>query len=242
MRYNKIIVALIVVIAMCLPSCQKGSIFGIRGEGGQVTETRDLKDFNAIRLSIDANVLYTQDSVFKVEITAQKNILAVMNLTNESGELHIDFKRNVYKHQNISVVVHSPDLNKLTVSGSGNITTAGNLATTHLDLGISGSGDITIPAADLQSITAHISGSGNIRLDNGTCKSETFEISGSGNINTEFLSALNGDAKISGSGGIIINASETLRVRISGSGDVKYKGTPSISNQISGSGKLIHLY
>ena len=216
-------------------------MWGIKGEGNNMTESRQLSGFSALDLSVDANVSYTQDSVYRLEITAQQNILAVMDTKVEAGELVIGFKRNVWNYNTVNIIIHSPDMNRIKLSGSGNIQVENTLSANSLELDVSGSGNISVPTASLQSLTARISGSGNIRMNKGSCISETIRVSGAGSINTEFVNSENADVKISGSGNVTLSASKTLNVEISGSGDVKYRGQPKISTSISGSGNLIAL-
>jgi hypothetical protein len=239
--YSIIITTLVLAGGLMFQSCRKGSMWGIKGEGNNMTETRFLSGFSALDLSIDANISYTQDSVYRLEITGQKNILSVMETKVEGDELVIDFKRNVWSYNTVNIVVHSPNMDRMTLSGSGNIHVENTLSGNSLELHISGSGDISVPTVSLQSLTAKISGSGNIRINQGSCISETMRVSGAGSINTEFVTAETGDVKISGSGNVTINASKALYVDISGSGDVKYRGQPKISTNISGSGELISL-
>lgn len=229
------------ILSILFTACRKGSIWGIKGEGDTVTESRVLTNFNAIDLSTDANVIFLQDSVYRVELNAQQNILAVMDVQVEGNILHIDMKRNLWKHKQITVTVHCPGLNKMILDGSGDMTVQSALQGANLDLLINGSGNISVASLSVQSLSAHVGGSGNITVNSGTCQNETLNISGSGNIRTEFMSTDNGDARISGSGTVILNAGQTLNVNISGSGNVKYRGHPAVHSQISGSGKLIQL-
>jgi len=234
-------IAIIILTGLLSQSCRKGSMWGIRGEGSSVTESRYVTGFSAINLSVNADISYMQDSVYKLEITGQRNILLILDTKTEGNDLTIDFKRNVWTYDKLKLIIHSPNLSKLNISGSGNIDVSNTITGNNLDLVISGSGNISVPAVSLQSLSAKISGSGDIRVHGGSCSSEYLSISGSGNITCDFLSGKNGDIKMSGSGNISTNCSETLTVKISGSGNVKYRGTPAINSDISGNGKLIHI-
>jgi hypothetical protein len=241
MKSFKLIIMLAVASSTLFQSCRKGSVWGIRGEGSSINETKNLRGFNAISLAIDANVAYTQDSIYKVEITGQKNIVAVMDVKVENGELKIEFKRNVWDHNDLNIVVHSPHMNQLKITGDGNINVLNTINENNMDLVISGIGNISIATASIQSININLSGSGDAKINGGTCKNAYFKISGIGTIRSEFMTANYAEANISGVGDIYLNALETLRVNISGSGDVKYKGKPSITSEISGIGKVISL-
>lgn len=240
MQIIKLII-IVSIISIFSQSCRKGGPWGIRGKGSNVTETRDLKDFDRIQLSIDADVYYTQDSVYKVEISAQSNILTVLKVEVSGSELKLDFKRNVWDHNKIKITVHSPNLKGLSISGSGDINVQNSVNTSDLELNISGSGNIYLPFLNSQNVSARISGTGDIKIAGGGTKTETLTVSGSGNIDAKDFVAENCTAKISGLGDISVHATEILNVTISGTGDVSYRGKPSVSSDISGLGKLIHL-
>lgn len=229
------------IISIFIHGCKKGVLWGITGKGSNVTEVRSASGYSSIQLSIDADVSYTQDSVYYLEISAQQNIMKVLATEVDGSELKIDFKRNVWKHHQVKIIVHSPDINKLGISGSGDIAVTNSIKTGSMGLNISGSGNISIPLLIAGTLTAKISGSGDITVSDGKINSEELSISGSGNIKTENAICGNSTSKISGSGDISLHATESLNVSISGSGDISYKGKPAVTSKISGSGSLIHI-
>lgn len=232
---------IIIFLAIISFSCTKRGTWGIKGEGNDISELRTISGFSGIKLCCDANVMFVADSVYRVEVTGQKNILTVLETKLQGSDLSIDFKRNVWDHSSISIVVHSPLMNKMQVSSSGKITSQSTLTTSALELVISGSGNISVQTVRIQSLTSRINGSGSIRINEGTTSSENFSISGSGSIQTEFVKATTSQVNISGSGNMYINVSDKLNVDISGSGSVYYHGKPSINFNVGGSGKVIGL-
>jgi hypothetical protein len=60
MKSFKLIIMLAVASSTLFQSCRKGSVWGIRGEGSSINETKNLRGFNAIRLAIDVNVAFTK--------------------------------------------------------------------------------------------------------------------------------------------------------------------------------------
>lgn len=237
MKTIKTVLSLLVLTLM-LCSCHKREYWAVRGKGDVVTETRNVAGFSAIRLNCDADVEYTQDSVFRVEVTGQPNVLEVLDIKVVGKELKIDYNRDVWSHKNVKMVVHSPQITAMTISGSGHIRSDGIVNSDHLDLNISGSGNITLWQVDGQNLSATISGSGNTEILGGKVANTTFQVSGSGNINAEYLESQRNTSRISGSGNITVNASEEINVTISGSGDLRYRGTASVNATVSGSGKI----
>jgi hypothetical protein len=240
MKYKRIALFSFLIITL-LAFGWKCSMSGISGKGESVAENRDLSNFYEIYLSIDADVYYMQDSIYKVEVIAQQNILDVLETIVEGEKLDIDFKSSVWKHEPIKIYIHSPDINVFEVSGSGDIIAQNNIKSKSMNLKISGSGDIKIPSLIAEDLKIKISGSGDISVSAGKINNEIITITGSGNAELSEVAANSCEAKINGSGDILVNLSENLDARISGSGNIKYKGTPEVNSHVSGSGDVVHL-
>ncbi len=241
MKSLKLMIPAVLILAVSITSCKKHLFNSIRGKGATVTETRNISGFNKISLSIDGDVIYVQDSVYFVEITAQQNIVDVITTDINGGELEIDSKRWIRKHNGIKIVVHSPELYAMDLSGSGSMESSSNIVTTTLKLNVSGSGNIKLASVQGAELKAEISGSGNIVVSGGAVTNQKVDISGSGNVEMDGLPASISDAEISGSGSISVWAVNQLNAKISGSGNIRYRGNPIVNTNISGSGSLIHI-
>jgi hypothetical protein len=228
---------LLAAAIIIFPSCRK-----VIGEGPLVTETRAVANFTGISSEMSGSVYVTIGPAYKVEITAQRNILDVMNTNVANGVLHIDFKDNVRvrAHEDITVNISAPSGDYFRLSGSGNMDVNGDVAANSLKLTLSGSGNIAVQKAVIvYKIDAEVSGSGNITIVNGSAINEDLDISGSGNIQLAGVAAQKTVTHISGSGDVKAVVSQSLDVYISGSGSIYYHGNPIISTQISGSGRVI---
>ena len=217
-------------------SCKK-----VVGEGDLQTEIRNIADFSGVSASIGGKISYKIDPVYKVEITAQRNILDVIQVTKQNGHLLVKIKDGVRVRSNeeITVSISAPTGDYFHLSGEGDLLVNGNITANDLDLSISGTGNVIIPSATIaNNIKAAISGSGDIKVLAGSAKTEELKISGSGGLFVEGVTAESGKATISGSGDIKVNLSKSLDATISGSGSVYYHGNPLISTNISGSGKV----
>ena len=224
-------------LAVFLSSCEK-----VEGDGPVMTETRSTSNFSGIDLRVSANVYFKKDSVYKLEVSAQQNILDVMETYVSNGKLVVKFENDVRvrSHDPITVTVSGPTLSSVRLSGSGNVNAMGQLNPASMEIDISGSGDIFISELNTGWLDANISGSGNIKIGSGSATEEKLKISGSGNIDLTTIQATKATTKTSGSGDIRLMVSQHLDVTISGSGSVYYKGNPYINTNISGSGKVIH--
>ena len=235
---KKLSIAVLSALALLMTSCEK-----INGEGPVVTETRDVSGFSGIDFRIGGDVYFKNDSVYKVEVSAQQNILDKLETYVSEGNLVIKPSNGIHirSYKDVTVMVSGPEMNRLRVSGSGNITTTNAFTTGSMDIDVSGSGKITVVGMTADYADLKISGSGNINIESGAITEEKLKISGSGSIDLSNVTAVKATTTTSGSGDIWLQVSQSLNATISGSGSVYYKGNPIIDTKISGSGKVTHM-
>lgn len=236
MKKSLVVVSLLAGI-LIFPACRK-----VIGEGPLVTQTRTVGDFSGVSSEMSGQVNFSIAPEYKVEITAQQNILDVLNTNVVNGVLHIDFKDNVRvkQHEDLLINITAPYADYFRLSGSGNMNVQGHVVVNNLKVTLSGSGDIVVQSAVVaDKINADISGSGNINIGNGSAVNEDVEISGSGKVEMAGVDAQNAVTHTSGSGDVKLALSKNLDAHISGSGSVYYHGNPIISTHISGSGRVI---
>lgn len=234
-------ITILVVTFLFTQSCRKYGGWGIRGEGDLVTQTKSLGNFSEIDCDVDAEIIYATSNDTYIEVSAQQNILAVLDMRIEGKTLNIEFKREVWHYKRIKIMLHSPSLNAIEMDGSGELYVQNKLVGDNLNIDISGSGKVEIPHIQLSQLKCKISGSGTIKINEGELTSQSISISGSGYSSTEKVISQTSDVDISGSGEIILNVQNKLNVSISGSGKVMYRGKPLVTKDISGSGQLIAL-
>src|SRR6476620_2621321 len=130
---KKISLAIIVIVSLFTFSCRK-----VTGDGPVVSETRGVSAFNGIDARVSASVYYTQSPVVKVEVSAQQNILNVLETYVSNNKLVVKYKDGVHvnSHDAIRVEKSAPDLNSLRLSGSGNIYVNNPVTTGSLELDI----------------------------------------------------------------------------------------------------------
>ena len=252
--YNIVLIIFLTSIIFWNTGCRKYPF--LEGNGSVTSETRTTVSFNKIDNQGDFNVYYIHDTVFRVIVEAESNLIPHIRTVVNGNTLEIDTRENLNNNYAMKVVVYSPVLDAVTLSGSGLINTGlvhtdnfvvklsgsgdiyGDANTDYFETVISGSGGIDFVVNSVNT-KAVISGSGNIKLS-GESTYADYLISGSGNIESYNLLLNECTAKISGSGNIYTNVSDYLNVKISGSGDLYYIGNPIIDVDISGSGNVIH--
>lgn len=209
----------------------------VSGTGSIVTQTLDLDNFSEISLDIDADIFLTQGDEQEVIVEGKQNIIDELNLDVSSGEWRVKGDRCLKHLGNMKIFITIPNIEALSIHGSGDIRSENVLVSNHLNLSVSGSGDFDL-AVDAESIDCNVSGSGDIYME-GATSDFNYKLSGSGDLNAFDLETHMMDVKISGSGDADVWVLDYLKVRIAGSGDIHYKGHPELDINISGSGHVV---
>ena len=252
-KYNIGIVIILLSLILWNTGCRKYPF--IEGNGNVITEVRPSVSFNRIDNRGEFNVYYIPDTIFRVEVEAESNLIPYIKTTINGNVLEIDSRENLNSNYAMKVMVYSPVLAGVDLSGSGliNVQNAasgtfdvilsgsgsiyGDVNTGFFNSTLSGSGEIDFSMIS-DNVKATISGSGNIRLT-GQCTFGEYKISESGNIEAFNLPLNECNAQISGSGNIYTTVSDKLVATISGSGNLYYIGNPLIDSNITGSGSII---
>lgn len=228
----------------------------------QNRETRKVGSFTKISFRHSGKLYLKQGSTQKVEIEGSKDILQEIETEVDGNRLVIgkegkwfDWNSN---DDDITVYITVPEIEGLSVSGSGDIIGQSKITARDMDLNVSGSGTLQLDVEASGDVEADVSGSGEIDLK-GRCRSFDSDVSGSGkvmlSINVAEIAdfsvsgsgkiAASGSAQtvkttISGSGKVLAASLETNRceVRISGSGDVEINVKNELDANISGSGSV----
>lgn len=238
MKTTKLVTfTLVLCAAFALFSC--GAFHAIEGNHQPTTEIRNLPSFSKLEVNGSYNVGVYSDSVFRVEIEAESNLLQHIQTYVYSGKLYIETAEdvNLREHYPITIKVFAPDMDYLSLNGSGKIYCQ-NLYATQARVEINGSGNITAET-ETDFLRSEISGSGDITLT-GHCNHSQQIIEGSGRIYASNLEQDSCDARISGSGRMNLYVIKYLKARIDGSGQICYEGYPSTSVNINGSGSVSH--
>lgn len=208
-----------------------------RASGDVVTQELVLDDLNSISLEVAADVYISKGPEQVVTIEAQQDVIDELNKDINDRYWDISWRDCLRRHKDIKIFITVPEMEEISISGSGDIVVEDTFTQDAVTLQISGSGSIE-GRFEANTITCSISGSGDIELQ-GTAELTSISISGSGGVDAFGLTATEATVSISGSGGANVNVSNMLEVSIAGSGDVRYRGIPSINVRISGSGQLI---
>ena len=225
------------LLLFAMPALFNSCRNNIRGSGEPTMATRNVEHFNAIELDLDADVIITDSMEQSFMISAQENLMPVIDARVKSKKLIISSDKNIVTSKPIILYISANRLNEVELNGSGNIRSANTIKTGTIKLELNGSGNTDLDVV-CDHLRADLSGSGNLQI-RGNSNTSVMDISGSGVI--EAFEHRTGDcqASVSGSGRARIFPSGVLKASVTGSGTIQYKGSPSnILPSVSGSGSI----
>lgn len=267
MKKTALISIMICGMVMCIAACSNVHITNgtghktLKGNGVFVEKERGKMEFNAIdaRGSVDVIIADVTDAPIKV--SGDENLIDSIETYVKNGVLNIQFKSGFGYSSKTGLKVIVPNngrINKITASGSSDVTAEGNIVSDNMYLSCRGSsdfkGNIRAEVCEL-----NFSGSSDFKgnIEAATCKirctgSSDCIISGKADICDISMSGSSDfkgydfivqklDCTTSGSSDVQITCNEELSVKASGSSDVHYKGSAKIiSKHLSGSSDLIN--
>lgn len=211
----------------------------VRGEGPVQKENRTVTSFDELSIAGSFEVALVQGNEGSVTIEAQENLLPYITTEVKNGNLKIRTEDgvNLQPSKPILVTVFITDVEKISLAGSGTVTSDFTLTGESLHLRLAGSGDLDI-SAETNFMEADLAGSGDILMKGSATRVE-INIAGSGDVEAFDLKANDTSVNISGSGTAQVYCDGYLDAKIIGSGDVVYKGSPQKEDSKSiGSGKI----
>ncbi|MEO0398914.1 MAG: head GIN domain-containing protein [Pseudomonadota bacterium] len=176
-------------------------------DNGQVTQTFDLRDFNAVKAAGVYTLNVEVGPEFGVTLSGPAREMSFVEVSVADGALILDqdeAANAISNRQSVTATVTLPALTGLAVAGVVNA-------------------DVKGVAAD--AFTAKLSGVGDVRIG-GTCGNLRAAISGVGDFNGRDLVCRAADLSVSGVGDAAVFADESVDVAVSGMGSVDVYGEP----------------
>ena len=231
----------LMAVAVFLGGCRTfaSAVDGIRGEGDVVEEAREVSGFTAVQLAGIGNVIVQSGEREGVLVEAQANLLPYLQTTVEGDTLVISIEdgANLVPTESIRYIVTAPEVDRLVMSGLGEIRAA-NVSGENVDLEVTGGGNIHVDEVRATNLTAVLSGLGDLTVDSGEVQRQTVRLTGGGSYNAPELASDEAAATISGLGSATLRASERLDATISGGGNISYHGRPQVRQTVTGLGQV----
>lgn len=235
---KKIILSIVFVVSALQIQAQ-WFVKGAKGNGHVISTHRTVGNYDRILVTGAFKVALVHGTEGKLDIKIEDNLLDYLITEVEDNQLVIKWKKNtnIRTRKSVHVVVPFKDLEKITLTGSGDVISTDIIKSSHFETVLSGSGDIALNV-DAKSIISKITGSGEIKLFGNTDKLKVL-LTGSGDFNGVKLKAKDVDAKITGSGNIDLFVSHKIDAKVTGSGDIVFRGQPEFQNlKTTGSGDI----
>ena len=228
------------------------------GSGEVVSEKRDVRDFDSVRLSGSGTIFITQTGEESLSIEAEESILPLLTSEVHGHQLELGVRHgvNIAPRASIHYYLTVRDLRGLAITGAGKVQMS-SLTTDTLRVTISGAGDLQGPELTADTLDISISGAGKVMVNSlttnaldvtipgtgsatlaGRAARQTVTIPGAGSYHAEELVSDQARVKVSGAGSAIVNVRETLDARISGIGSIRYAGQPTVTKSVSGIGSI----
>jgi hypothetical protein len=254
-----LIMAISVIAAILLNSCEDMGFGCIRGNGDLTTEQRVVSDFYGIEVSGSFIVYIDSSNETSVMVEADENLLDEIRTQVRGNHLVIETYRDrcINSGNNMTIYVATPHVEEIALRGSGRIYCK-PFETPEINVDLDGSGRIFIDymksdesrfdlsgsgtihgTVDTYTAAILVEGSGEIRLD-GDAHSANMDLTGSGIIWASEFTTDNADVEVTGSGKIYVYATDLLEARVTGSGIIYYYGDPlNVNKQVTGSGSIV---
>ena len=205
---------LILIAGAAFTSC---SVWGVRGNGRVREENRNITEFTRLEAGGAYSIKVYVGKTASLKISAEENLLPLIKTTVRGNTLSIETKKSLSPRKEIRIILTTPNLTSLEVSGANNVEAYG---------------------INCDEFDAELSGAGSVDLEG---KAERFraELSGAGNINAKNLKAKDVSVSVSGAASADVYAKESLDASVSGVGSIDYYGDPmKTKTNVSGVGSI----
>ena len=229
----------------------------ITGEGPIVEKGFAKEMFHSVNVDGSFNVEIKQGAQQNVVVLANENITEKLKMDVVDGTLYLSLEPGTYFSYDLDIRLTMMTLNKVELSGSGDIMLGtfvglsdvevvldgsgdiesnGVLEASRAEIKLNGSGDVKLKMK-AKDVFVGLDGSGDVKLQ-GAASSLVVELDGSGDVKAYDLQSLECEATLDGAGTIKVYASQTLKANLQGSGDIRYRGEPKVDASIEGSGTV----
>ncbi|MBU2940308.1 DUF2807 domain-containing protein [Lacinutrix sp. C3R15] len=213
----------------------------VKGNGNVTTITRTTNSYDAIACAGSMDFILVEGQEGKITLEGESNLLEHIVTEVKNNTLIVKVEKGVHLNESynktIKITIPYNDIQKVSLTGSGDLWNTNTISENNLKVELTGSGDVILDI-DTNSVSGSITGSGDVTLKGKTINLEA-NVTGSGDFNANHLQAENTEVSVTGSGDAEVVSTGTLKARVSGSGDIEYSGNPTKEDtKVSGSGSI----
>jgi len=190
------------------------------------TETRELSEFDALRVSGAFEILLVKADKPAIKIEVQGNDeLTDIDTEVRNRTLRIENERRNYSGSRKSILtIYYTTLTEIEARGAYRIRTEQTLKGESLRLELNGAGNAEFDL-DLKRLTVELSGAGTTEL-NGKAVWQDVRMSGAGNYRAFGLQSDTTRVLLNGVGVVEVSVEKSLDAEANGIGSVRYRGNP----------------
>jgi hypothetical protein len=211
----------------------------VRGNGDVTTEVYDVKAFSELELSGVLNVFIGQGDKESVTVETDDNLHEYVIIENRGNTLIVDTQKriSIKRKKKMNVYVTVREIDRLKISGVGNVETSETIRLKDLDLRVKSVGNVDLDL-EADKLYARLSSVGNVSLSGEIGKAD-IDNTGVGKLAAYDLHNEVLKLKASGVGKTEVYASKELAIKSTGVGNVYYKGDAVITDlNVRGVGKV----
>jgi hypothetical protein len=204
---------ILLLVTALLAGCSR---IGVIGDGVIKTESRPISEFSKVEVTGGYEVEWTTGKP-ALTISAAENLLPLINTVVSGDTLKIDATENFNTSKSIKIVVSSPTLEAVELTG-GNTLTASQLSGPGLKLESTGASKINL--------------SGSVTNLNAT-------LTGASRLKAKSLPAENCTLSLVGASEADVTVSGALKVSVTGASSVTYSGNPkTVDKEATGASSI----
>ncbi len=207
------------------------------------TEIRDVKNFNAIKVSSGIDLYLTMGETEEVKIVADGDMIDKIITEVKDGTLNIYMKNNSWFNCSVrgsrKAYVTIKELQAISASSGADVRSENTLQGENLSVNASSGSDVYIDVF-YKNFEIDVSSGADARLS-GKVKRLNAEASSGSDIKAEELKSQICKAHASSGSDIIVTVADELYAHASSGGDIRYYGDPQIRDiEESSGGDVIH--
>jgi hypothetical protein len=202
------------------------------------TETRNVSNFNAIKVSSGIDLFLKMGDTEEVTVVADDDVIDKIITEVKDGTLKIYMKQNngwnSWNIKSRKVYVKVKELNKLHASAGSDVQSDNTLSGETLEVKASSGSDVNLDI-HYKNFSVDASSGSDARIS-GKTKNLEAEASSGSDIKAQDLESVNCKVRVSSGSDATITVTEELNARASSGGDVRYYGNPQIKDINESSG------
>jgi hypothetical protein len=209
-------VAALVALSAATTACGLG---GTRGEGAVTSETRQMDTFSSIESGGGVHVSIKIGDASALEVRAQSNLLPLITTEVVDGTLQIGSSKGYTTSENVEVILATPQLERIVLSG-GSRGTIDGLSSDTFDVELNG-GSVLTAAGTATTVTLHVSGGSVAEMDALTAATINADLSGGSRAEVRATDLVDGSA--AGGSRVIVAGGASTTVDTTGGSQVEQR-------------------